>query len=218
MEAELLTLRENSPQKQSALSLSKRSPGQQLASPAPSAGVNCETCIVGKDCTCINDVGAMNVSTLQSGNETRTDDNDESCGLCSSTSGSCLCEELGIRNRSDKTMATSTTQIAKRKRSGSLVPVNTPLFPMEIDFTAAFSGARRDELPNGGCGFCADSSTCICVANTLPPIKSDIPASTTATAEVESRMVSTELLRGTPMSIDVTCTGEPGNPHFPARN
>jgi hypothetical protein len=172
------------------------SPTQQLASPAPSggSGVNCETCVVGKDCACFNAINetvvvreAVPLRPRAAKVEVTTEEKEDSCGLCSSTS--CICEKLGLRTSETSHEVTEppprspTPSSLKRKRSHS--PPTTPLlptaqtFPMEIDFTSSFTNtlspeSRRQELPNGGCGFCSDGTPCVCLQNTLPPLLSNL--------------------------------------------
>src|SRR5436190_8759403 len=131
MEAELYLLRkavtsgfQNQQQQQKTVE-------QQLASPAPSGGVNCETCVVGKDCACLNNVVPETPAPIllpPISSESQEPASEDRCGLCSSTS--CLCEDLGIRNSSlhlsDTSSADSATQGTKRKRPGSQSP---PLVP-----------------------------------------------------------------------------------------
>lgn len=154
--------------------------GQQLASPAPSAEVSCETCVLGKDCVCLNVTATEIAPPISKRNE-------DGCGLCSEAS--CICEDLGIRDKStDATPATATSTPhpaiphgIKRKRSSyqkssPLLPVSES-FPMEIDFTTAFSNNSSpssntgDGLPRGGCGFCTVGTPCVCLPNTLPPLQ-----------------------------------------------
>jgi hypothetical protein len=154
-------------------------PGTQLASPAPSAEVSCETCVLGKDCVCIN-VNPAEASPV------RSEDQEARCGLCSD--GSCICEDLGLRKKevadtSPSTAPHSPPQGIKRKRSSSSKspPLLTPseTFPMEIDFTTAFmsnslpSSSMGVGVPRGGCGFCSEGTPCVCLPNTLPPLQLD---------------------------------------------
>jgi hypothetical protein len=166
---------------------SQSSPEQQLASPAPSGGVNCETCVVGKDCACLNastiDTTEASVSASQISNAASERANEDRCGLCSSSS--CLCEDLGIRNTSsqlsERSSLDSPIQGTKRKRSNLRSPPLVPSpdsFPMEIDFTTSFMTtlsptSLRDRLPNDGCGFCSNGTPCVCLPNTLPPLQAD---------------------------------------------
>jgi hypothetical protein len=150
----------------------------QLASPAPSGGVNCNTCVVGKDCIClataVNEMEGQNVPLPARQAKVERRNEADSCGLC--TSGSCLCEELGIRPSTTDESAPSSSQGTKRKRSISPAP-HPQQYPMEIDFTSSFSSAlsptsTRDEIATGGCGFCSDGTPCVCLQNTLPPLLS----------------------------------------------
>jgi len=178
---------------------SKDSPSQQLASPAPSGGgPSCDTCVLGKDCACLSAaVGDTSPPQQQSitipqspEQDLETTSKDDACGLCSS--GSCLCQDLGLRDSAPKTSSSPSPpstppQSTKRKRSkpsaSSLLLPTPTAYPMEIDFTTSFtstfsppSSSRRDELPNGGCGFCSDGTPCVCLQNTLPPLQTDLTA------------------------------------------
>ena len=160
--------------------------GTQLASPAASAEVNCETCVVGKDCACINVADAAEIGPTGS-----TEIREERCGLCSKDS--CICEDLGIRERSSSRSGTMPAESSpphgtKRKRSrrsSPLLPTSEP-FPNEIDFTTAFLnnslpssniGAGSD-VSTAGCGFCNEATLCVCWPNTLPPLQADSVAIT----------------------------------------
>ena len=180
-------------------------PGRQLASPAPSASVNCETCVVGKDCTCLNDVAGADTQTKQAPddmNAVDNVDNDDTCGLCAGTS--CLCEELGIRNRSAG---------AKRKRSKSheTTSSNAQLFPVETDFTSSFHCTTPpNRLPGGTCGFCSDLSTCVCLGAPLQSVQTDEHAFATITSGVNSCSES-QAAAETPISGDGESRNQPGN-------
>lgn len=225
--------------RQAGMQISKDSPSQQLASPAPSGGgTSCETCVIGKDCACLSTLGDNTPQgiTIPNSPEESPDPKDDACGLCSSTS--CLCQELGLRdsaptNPSDSPPSTP-QQRTKRKRSkpaSPLLPTPDP-YPMEIDFTNSFTStlspiSRRDGLPNGGCGFCSDGTPCVCLQNTLPPLQSDLSA-LIPEAHPEAirrgggkrpqmtdvKVVGSSILRvGSPMTIasgNGGCTGEPG--------
>ena len=180
--------------------------GTQLASPAPRAEVSCETCVLGKDCVCIN-IAPAEESTVRSANK------EARCGLCSD--GSCICEDLGLRKKDeffDTTLTTapqSPPRGKKRKRSSSKSPAPSPpseTFPMEIDFTTTFlsnslpSSSVGAGIPKGGCGFCSEGTPCVCLPNTLPPLQVDsVPI---------TRRVHPEALRRNggqiPMVIDVS--------------
>jgi len=89
---------------------SKDSHSQQLASPAPSGGgPSCDTCVLGKDCACLSAaVGDTSPPQQQSitipqspEQDLETTSKDDACGLCSS--GSCLCQDLGLRDSAPKT-------------------------------------------------------------------------------------------------------------------
>ena len=221
------------------------SPREQLASPAPSIGITCETCSFGKDCACLNSVvpepTAQSVQMSETTNDNTEDLMDEKCGLCSSNS--CLCEDLGIRSsRQVQPISppnTSPTHGVKRKRAGT--PPSQPVepapesYPMEIDFTSAFSSAARNTqnnvLPSESCGFCAPGTPCVCLPNTLPPIQTE-PSSIVPEAHPGSLHPSggrTHQVNdvkipfgpvprvGSPMTIasgNGGCTGEPGISHL----
>src|SRR5437762_1915089 len=121
MEAELNVLRKAvSPGFQNQQQQQQNTVEQQLASPAPSSGVNCESCVVGKDCACLNNVIPETPAPILPpplSSESQEPASEDRCGLCSSTS--CLCEDLGIRNGSshpsETSSADSPTQGTKRK-------------------------------------------------------------------------------------------------------
>lgn len=212
-------------------------PGTQLASPAPSAEVTCETCVLGKDCVCIN-VNPAETSPVRSA------EREARCGLCSD--GSCICEDLGLRDKEVVDTSTSTApqsppQGIKRKRSSSSKspPLLSPSesFPMEIDFTTAFmsnslpSSSMGGGVPRGGCGFCSEGTPCVCLPNTLPPLQVDsVPITPRAHPEALRRnggqrpkVIDVSLSDGlvpavgSPRTIasgNGRCTGVPGIP-FP---
>jgi hypothetical protein len=244
MEAELNVLRTVTANGYQQKSFTHNAPTEQLASPAPSGGgAHCDTCVIGKDCACLNNVTVETtthgINIPQTPKETIDVTNDP-CGLCSN--GSCLCKDLGIRgtepNQLDPSTPPSPSQGMKRKRSATppsqrLLP--TPeAYPMEIDFTSSFSSilsptARRDGIPSGGCGFCSDSTPCVCLQNTLPPLQSDL-SSIVPEAHPEAirrgggkrpgmtdvKVVGTAVPRvGSPQTIasgNGGCTGIPGIP------
>jgi hypothetical protein len=245
MEAELNVLRtatSNLQQQQHRQSQGQvqSSPGQQLASPAPSGGgTNCDTCVVGKDCLCLSsalgETSAPSIAVPQSSINDSPKTPDTHCGLCLSTS--CICQDLGIRDSQQTEPSPPTSPVnLKRKRSkptssGPLLP--TPQsYPMEIDFTSSFTSSlspttRRDSLLGEGCGFCSDGTPCICLQNTLPPLQSDLSA-LTQEAHPEAirrgggkrpqvndvKIFGGSIPRvGSPMTIasgNGGCTGEPG--------
>ena len=187
--------------------------GTQLASPAASAEVNCETCVVGKDCACINIADATEIGPTRT-----TTIREEGCGLCSEDS--CICEDLGIRERSSSgygTMAaeSSAPHGTKRKRSRTLsplLPASEP-FPNEIDFTTAFlnhslpssnTGAGND-VSTDGCGFCNEATLCVCWPNTLPPLQADSVAITPRPQPEALRRNG-----GHKPRVDVGLSGDPG--------
>lgn len=215
---------------------------QQLVSPAPSGDVNCDTCVVGKDCACLNDVvsePSAPITLPYTSSESTEQASEDRCGLCSSDS--CLCEDIGIRSvpshPPEASSPHSSTQGAKRKRpkslSSSLVP-SLESYPMEIDFTSSFmntvsSSSHRDGLPNDGCGFCSNGTPCVCLPNTLPRLQSDFSSVVPeAHPEVIRRGAGrrpfvdhVKTLDGliprvsSPMTItsgNAGCTGEPGAP------
>ena len=246
MEAELNVLRTATSNLQQQQSRPQRqpqnSPGQQLASPAPSGrGVNCDTCIVGKDCLCLSsatgETSAPSITVPQSPIKDSPETPDADCGLCSSSS--CLCQDLGIRDSQQLDPPSPTSPMnLKRKRSkpptSSTPFLPTPQsYPMEIDFTSSFTSSlspttHRDSLLSGGCGFCSDGTPCICLQNTLPPLQSDLSA-LTQEAHPEAirrgggrrpqvndvKIFGSSIPRvGSPMTIasgNGGCTGEPGN-------
>ena len=190
IEAELVAMRNAMPngmKPQQTEYQPQASPREQLASPAPSGGVTCETCSFGKDCACLNSVVAESAAQpvhIPQTTEDKSDDTmDEKCGLCSSNS--CLCEDLGIRGTRQlqpiSSLPTSPTHGIKRKRSGT--PSSSPIepapetFPMEIDFTSTFSSVTKNPqinvLSTDSCGFCSAGTPCVCLPNTLPPIQVD---------------------------------------------
>jgi len=214
---------------------------EQLASPAPSGGVTCDSCTFGNDCACLNSVVAEPTAQLtripETAEDSPEDTADEKCGLCSS--GSCLCEDLGIRSTRQKestsSSQTSPTQGIKRKRSGTppSAPVNpAPVsYPMEIDFTSAFSKApvnyQSNSLPSDSCGFCSPGTPCVCLPNTRSPIQSEPSPISEARPEGLRRnggrrpQINNVKIPGgvvprvgSPITIatgDDGCTGEPGN-------
>jgi hypothetical protein len=154
----------------------------QLASPAPSA--HCDA----KDCACALRTGAETVSMIEG----------PACGFCSAEQ--CLCKDIGIREtnptKEEPPTPGSPPQGTKRKRVKTPVEQN---HPMEIDFTTSFTGSLsptgRREIPSGGCGFCSESTPCVCLQNPLLPQQPDYILRET---------------RAKPRSTD--CTGEPGSP------
>jgi hypothetical protein len=162
--------------------------GQQLASPAPSGEVRCETCVIGKDYTWLNNVMVDTLENATSSEPIKNNPDEEkedTCGLCSSSS--CLCEDLGIRNiPSQETTTSSHIQGTKRKRPKSpltLIVPNTQSLPMEIDFTSSFTNIlspafQRDSVSSDGCGFCTAGTPCVCLPSTLPPFQSDLSMAT----------------------------------------
>jgi hypothetical protein len=204
MEAEINALRaaaQNGFHTQHRHSPHQNNNSNQLASPAPSSGGgggNCETCVIGKDCTCLNQVQEPEPQRVPLQQST---DNDK-CGLCTSTEP-CLCEDLGIKNKSrEASVSSPLPHSTKRKRSKSPVS-NPPLLPtpqslpMEIDFTSAFSSmspvSQRESLPSNGCGFCSEGTPCVCA---LPPGSDDSVPLTRLPNPTSSRISG--------------CTGEPG--------
>lgn len=180
-------------------------PGQQLASPAPSASVNCETCVVGKNCTCLNDVAGADTQTKQASDDMDAGDNDDTCGLCSGTS--CLCEELGIRNRSGG----GSTSKRKRSKSHETTSSNAQLFSMETDFTSSFHCITPpNRLPGGTCGFCPDPSACVCLDDALQSVQIDEHTFATITAGANTRSES-QTAAVTPTSGDGESRNPPGS-------
>lgn len=141
--------------------------------------------MIGMDCTCLNSViSEPVVPTIPVSEQlgiVPEQGKDDLCGLCSSTS--CLCQDLGLRPTplhipESIISSDSSTQGTKRKLSKQpatmVQPSATESFPMEIDFTSVFASvSQRDDVPVGGCGFCSDSTPCVCRTNTLPPLLSD---------------------------------------------
>jgi len=175
--------------------LQKDTRGQQLASPAPSGEVTCETCVLGKDCACLSsivadDVPTMTGSSIQSNqvvnNLSSADGEDETCGLCSATS--CLCSDLGIR-KVPSTHRTTSVDIPLRQVNNKRKRLKAPIisesstlsqdsFPMEMDFTSSFTNAisasQHNGFPSDGCGFCSNGTPCVCRENKLPPLRSNV--------------------------------------------
>jgi hypothetical protein len=221
MEAELEVLRSATTGFRPGQS-SDKSRAEQLASPAPSGGgPHCDTCVVGKDCVCLSNVTAETTATIniaRTPQETTVDD--EACGLCST--GSCICKDLGIRDAEPQNQQPSTpdspSQGTKRKRSPTpavqaLLPTSDS-YPLEIDFTSSFTNAlsptsRREGIPVGGCGFCSDSTPCVCLQNTLPPLQSDL-SSILPEVKVEKSGRSRVPAPNNTASVSMGCTGEPG--------
>ena len=222
MEAELNILRTATANEyQQPGQFAHNTPSQQLASPAPSGGgPHCDTCIVGKDCACINNVTlemnttpGINISETPRG----TTDVDEACGFCSTNS--CICKDLGIRETEPQNQQPATppspSQGMKRKRGTPPPPLlpGPDSYPMEIDFTNSFTNilspiSRKEGIPSGGCGFCSESTPCVCLQNTLPPPQSDL-SSILPEVKAERSPVS-RVFPQTTSSISIGCTGEPG--------
>jgi hypothetical protein len=208
---------------------------EQLVSPAPSGGVTCDNCIIGKNCACLNDVVSESSAaiTLPSTSNTCPEQaSDDRCGMCSLES--CLCEDLGIRiassYQSKIPSPRSPTQGTKRRRSKSQSSPLFPSSPMEIDFTSSFSNSLPSSTQHGsrhneGCGFCSNGAPCVCLPNTLPPLQSDLSIIVPETIRrggvrrptVDNVKILDGLIPriGSPVTIASAnggCTGEPGTP------
>ncbi|KAI0393437.1 hypothetical protein F5Y17DRAFT_309342 [Xylariaceae sp. FL0594] len=186
---------------------------------ASTDSTGCGNCTATGPCACVDEVLAT--TTVE-------------CGKC--TLGSrCECLEAALNNTTTTTTTTSEMELKRKPSSSALEPEEkrqkADPYPNEIDFTAMFSSKKKTFVaapapppdlppapqmplqPRESCGFCTESSYCLCAAEAAEAAEEAAASQTLAPMSQQVQTPPPDSDPG-PSPMEVTSTGAIKLPSF----